>query len=202
MRTQLSGMTLCVGIALLLAGGASPARASAQNASTQDAPPPPADAPPPPSMDDPGIATAAPTAGKHARESNKNIAAIPALPAESAPVATIPLASASMEPQAGSLTSTDPTPPKPSLTQAATNPSGPSAADTRYSGDGITVSTRTMDNGDRIEEYRSGGQLMRVKVTPRKAPPYEIIDTNGNGRIDEHDRNAQKSVGWTLFKWH
>jgi len=113
---------------------------------------------------------------------------------------------ASMEPVKGELTPIDPTPPKPSITHAAVNAPGTSSAnDTRLTGEGITVSVRTAPNGDRIEEYRSGGQLTRVKVTPRKAPPYEIIDTNGNGKLDDHDANynkAQKSVGWTLFKWH
>ena len=201
MRTQFNGLTISVGIALLLAGGAFSTRACARTASAQDAPPP-AEALPPPSIDDPGVAPVPPE-DKQAQSANKKVAAVPpALPAQSAPVKLIPLASGSMEPVAGELTSTDPTPPKPSLTRSASNSPTPSPANSKLSGDGMTVSIRTMDNGDRIEEYRSGGQLTRVKVTPRKAPPYEIIDTNGNGRVDEHDKNSQKTVGWTLFKWH
>ena len=200
MRTQLNGLTLCVGISLLLAGSAFSTRVHAQATSAQD-PPPPAEALPPPSMDDPGLVAPPPPEDKQAPSAKKKAAAAPpALPAQSAPVKLIPLASGSLQPAAGELTSTDPTPPKPSLTHSAAN--SPAPADSRLSGDGITVSVRTMDNGDRIEEYRSGGQLTRVKVTPRKAPPYEIIDTNGDGHVDSHDKNSQKTVGWTLFKWH
>lgn len=200
MRNPSREILIGVGIALLLAGGATSSHASAQTASTQDAPPP-AEALPPPSMDDSGMA---PAPAKPAQPAKKKAAAAPpVLPAESAPVELAHInASSSSQPVAGQLTSTDPTPPKPSLTHSAPNSPKPAAADTRLTGDRMTVSVRVMDNGDRIEEYRTGGQLTRVKVTPRKAPPYEIIDTNGNGRVDDHDKNAQKTVGWTLFKWH
>ena len=201
MRTQFNGLTISVGIALLLAGGAFSTRVCAQAASAQDAPPP-AEALPPPSMDDPGVAPTPPSPARHSKQAVRDALTPPPLPPDSAPASSAQINPVPMEPAVGELTSTDPTPPKPSLTRSASGPATPTTADSKLSGDGMTVSIRTMDNGDRIEEYRSGGQLTRVKVTPRKAPPYEIIDTNGNGRVDSHDKNSQKTVGWTLFKWH
>ena len=201
MRTQLNGLTIYVGIALLLAGSAFSTRVCAQAASTQDAPPP-AEALPPPSMDDPGVAPTPPAPARHSKKAVRNAMAPSPLPPDSAQSSSAQLNPVPVDPAAGELTPTNPTPPKPSLTRSASNSPTPAPADSKLSGDGMTVSIRTMDNGDRIEEYRSGGQLTRVKVTPRKAPPYEIIDTNGNGRVDEHDKNSQKTVGWTLFKWH
>jgi hypothetical protein len=205
MRNPTCGIWIGVGIALLFAGGTTSALAVADPAAAPQDSPPPAEALPPPSMDDPGTVAATPAPDRRSKKAVRDALAPPGLPAESAP-ASIPLAHASQDDAGmapapvGALTSTDPTPPKPSLTRSAVDPS--KASDTHYSGEGITVNVRTMDNGDRIEEYRSGGQLTRVKVTPRKAPPYEIIDSNGNGRLDDHDKNAQKTVGWTLFKWH
>jgi hypothetical protein len=112
-----------------------------------------------------------------------------------------------LEPAKGTLTSTDPTPPKPSITHSAANsPSNSptlSTADARLVGEAASVSVRIMPNGDRIEETRNGGQLTHVKVKPAKGPAYEILDTNGDGRIDEKDApNGVQPVGWTLFKWH
>jgi hypothetical protein len=204
MRTHFNGLTIGVGIALLAVSGIYAPSGFAQAAASKDAPPS-TEALPPPTLDDPGTAPA-PAAAKHDKRAATDNATPPPLPPESAPLASsAQMDKASMEPVKGELTPIDPTPPKPSITHAAVNPTGTSANDTRLTGEGITVSVRTAPNGDRIEEYRSGGQLTRVKVTPRKAPPYEIIDTNGNGKLDDHDANynkAQKSVGWTLFKWH
>ena len=197
MRTPLNGLTIYVGIALLLAGSAFSTRVCAHAASTQDAPPP-AEALPPPSMDDPGVAPTPPAPARHSKKAVREAMAPAPLPPDSAAHSS----PAPVDPAAGELTSTNPTPPKPLLTRSASNSPKPAAADSKLSGDGMTVNIRTMDNGDRIEEYRQGGQLTRVKVTPRKAPPYEIIDTNGDGRVDGHDKNSQKTVGWTLFKWH
>jgi uncharacterized protein DUF2782 len=35
--------------------------------------------------------------------------------------------------------------------------------------------------GDRVEEYREGGRLMMLKVTPPNGIPYYLIDTTGSG---------------------
>ena len=35
--------------------------------------------------------------------------------------------------------------------------------------------------GDKVEEYREGGRLMMLKVTPPNGVPYYLIDTTGSG---------------------
>ena len=35
--------------------------------------------------------------------------------------------------------------------------------------------------GDKVEEFREGGRLMMLKVTPPHGVPYYLIDTTGNG---------------------
>ena len=205
MRTHFNGLTIGVGIALLVGLGAYAPRGSSQTASTQDTPPS-AEALPPPTMDDPGTPAPAPAVVKHGKQAKhveKDIATSP-LPPESAPLASSSqMDTAAMEPAKGQLTSTDPTPPKPSITHSAVNSPTLSAADARLTGEGTRASIRTMPNGDRIEEYRSSGQLTRVKVTPAKGPSYEILDSNGDGHIDQKDApNGVQPVGWTLFKWH
>lgn len=65
-----------------------------------------------------------------------------------------------------------------------------------------TVSIRTQDNGDRVEEYRQNGRLYMVKVTPERAPPYYLLDTNGDGRLDAKDGEGRVApVYWTIYEW-
>ncbi|HZH43526.1 MAG TPA: DUF2782 domain-containing protein [Lysobacter sp.] len=64
------------------------------------------------------------------------------------------------------------------------------------------VSTRTMENGDVVEEYRVAGQLRVVKVTPPRGPTYYLIDRNGDGRLDESEGEGPVSpVYFKLFEW-
>lgn len=65
---------------------------------------------------------------------------------------------------------------------------------------GAEVSTRTMDNGDTVQEYRIGGQLRMVKVTPPRGPSYYLYDRDGDGRFD-NDRNAVAPVYWKIYSW-
>lgn len=66
-----------------------------------------------------------------------------------------------------------------------------------------TVSIRTDRSGDVIEEYRQNGRVYMVKVRPLKGPPYSLIDTNGDGRLDETDfEGTVRPVYWTLYEWN
>ncbi len=204
MPTQLNGLMVAIGIALLAsAAGSAPAFAAQAQASD----PAPAVALPPPSMDDPGQPPAdAPTANSDDARNDTH----PPLPPESGsnehlgsmsdantPVDNADVANAPY-------TSTDPTPPKPSLTKSADKSERTlTPAEARLVGDRSNVTVHVEDNGDRIEEYRNGGQLTRVKVTPAKGASYEILDSNGDGRLDQKDApGGVQPVGWTLFKWH
>ena len=55
-----------------------------------------------------------------------------------------------------------------------------------------------------IEEYRVNGQLFKVKVTPAVGPAYFMIDTDGDGVMDQrYDRQGDNlsTPQWVLFKW-
>ena len=65
------------------------------------------------------------------------------------------------------------------------------------------VKIRTIDNGDVVEEYRVNGRLTMVKVKPRNAPAYSLLDTNGDGRLDKKDAEGPVApVYWTLYEWN
>ncbi len=55
-----------------------------------------------------------------------------------------------------------------------------------------------------IEEYRVGGQLYMIKVTPKKGIPYYLVDTDGDGRLDSRHSDLAEDLmipSWTLFRW-
>lgn len=66
-----------------------------------------------------------------------------------------------------------------------------------------TVTIRSSENGDRIEEYREGGRITMVRITPTHGKPYYLYDDNGNGRLDrsDADRNTVSPVYWTIYEW-
>lgn len=65
---------------------------------------------------------------------------------------------------------------------------------------GADVARKVMDNGDTVEEYRVGGQLRMVKVTPTRGAPFYMYDRNGDGRMDS-DKDGTKPVYWKLYSW-
>jgi hypothetical protein len=68
--------------------------------------------------------------------------------------------------------------------------------------EGADITTRMVD-GDRVDEYRIAGQLHVVKVTPRRGPPYYLVDKNGDGRLDSSEGEGPVSpVMWKLFQWN
>lgn len=54
-----------------------------------------------------------------------------------------------------------------------------------------------------VEEYRRGGRLYMVRITPHWGPPYYLIDTTGDGDLDfRHDHmNPVKPAHWRLIEW-
>ena len=59
---------------------------------------------------------------------------------------------------------------------------------------------RTESNGDVIEEYRVGGLLRMVKITPARGVPYYLVDRNGDGRLEGH-HGAIPPVYFKLYSW-
>lgn len=57
---------------------------------------------------------------------------------------------------------------------------------------------------DTIQEYRRNGRLYMVKVQPDVGPPYYLLDTNGDGRMDVKKNDLDKTSNihqWLLFEW-
>ena len=48
----------------------------------------------------------------------------------------------------------------------------------------VTITTRKEQT---IEEYRVGGKLYMIKVTPKHGRPYYLIDDKGDGRFARQD---------------
>ena len=176
MRMRCNGLL----VGLLLA--TTPAAALAKD-------PAPATAPPPPSLDDPGQPASAPIANDDPR--------LKPLPAESAP--TAPAA----EPDGPPKTDGDPSYAPRLPADDAFHPP-PKKPGENASADGFSVRTYTTGNGDRIEEYRHGGQLTKVRVQPAGGFPYELRKANDNGHADRTDARDKKiePVHFTLFEWH
>lgn len=64
------------------------------------------------------------------------------------------------------------------------------------------IRTRTVENGDVIEEYRVAGQLRAVKVSPSRGPVYYLVDNDGDGRLDSSKGEGTVSpVYYKLFSW-
>ena len=60
--------------------------------------------------------------------------------------------------------------------------------------------TRVESNGDLVEEYRVGGLLRMVKITPSRGVPYYLIDRNGDGRF-EPPQGVLRPVYFKLYSW-
>jgi len=57
---------------------------------------------------------------------------------------------------------------------------------------------------DTIQEYRRNGQLYMIKIVPKVGPPYYMMDTNGDGKMDVKKNDIDKNTNinmWNLFEW-
>ena len=57
-----------------------------------------------------------------------------------------------------------------------------------------------------IEEYRVNGQLYMIKVTPKNAPPYFLLDNDGDGTMESRLGASALEPDimiprWVLFRW-
>ncbi|RMH93175.1 DUF2782 domain-containing protein [Lysobacter pythonis] len=66
--------------------------------------------------------------------------------------------------------------------------------------EGAQVTVRTEGNGDVVEEYRVGGMLRMVKITPRRGVSYYLVDRNGDGRFDSKPGDLP-GVYYKLYSW-
>lgn len=66
-----------------------------------------------------------------------------------------------------------------------------------------TVTIRR-EEGKVVEEYSMGGSVYMVRVTPENAPPYMLLDTDGDGQLERTDSEVGPHVlppHWVLFEW-
>jgi hypothetical protein len=67
---------------------------------------------------------------------------------------------------------------------------------------GAVESTRTESNGDVVSEYRVGGRLAMVKITPVRGATYYLTDADGDGRLDRtRDGTRDVPVYFKLYGW-
>jgi Protein of unknown function (DUF2782) len=55
-----------------------------------------------------------------------------------------------------------------------------------------------------IEEYRVNGQLYMIKVTPKNAPTYYLVDSDGDGSLESSPSEIEPRLmipSWVLFRW-
>jgi len=54
-----------------------------------------------------------------------------------------------------------------------------------------------------IEEYRSGGRLYMIKVTPRIGPPYYLVDDRGDGKFARQESldSGFRPPQWIIHKF-
>ncbi|MCB2262540.1 MAG: DUF2782 domain-containing protein [Candidatus Thiosymbion ectosymbiont of Robbea hypermnestra] len=73
-----------------------------------------------------------------------------------------------------------------------------------YRGETVGPEVTIVETGrETIYEYRVRGQLYMVKVQPLVGPPYYLLDTTGDGRLDvRRDRVWSNELSqWMLFSW-
>lgn len=56
---------------------------------------------------------------------------------------------------------------------------------------------------DTVEEYRMGGKLYMVKVTPTTGRPYYMLDHRGDGNFVRHDSYDARTRPpmWVIHSW-
>jgi hypothetical protein len=55
-----------------------------------------------------------------------------------------------------------------------------------------------------IEEYRAGGNLYMVKITPSVGPAYYLVDQDGDGKLESRTTSLGSDSAipqWVIFSW-
>lgn len=82
---------------------------------------------------------------------------------------------------------------------------GPELPDTLEDGEAIGLEILIVEEEDRtVEEYRVGGALYMIKVTPIAGPVYYLVDTDGDGALEttRHELDSGMLIpSWVLLKW-
>ncbi len=83
-------------------------------------------------------------------------------------------------------------PPPPSMDTPGDNPVDAEA--------GVTI---TKDSANKVEEFRVGGRLYMIKVTPKKGPPYYLVDDRGDGKFARQESldSGFRPPQWVIKKF-
>ncbi|MCK5481748.1 MAG: DUF2782 domain-containing protein [Gammaproteobacteria bacterium] len=83
--------------------------------------------------------------------------------------------------------------------------SAPTLPQTGPAGEEMAPEVRIIKKDDAtIQEYRMGGQLYMVKITPSIGLPYYMIDTDGDGRLESRYNNLEPGImvpQWMIYRW-
>ncbi len=63
---------------------------------------------------------------------------------------------------------------------------------------------RDVKGGAKVEEYKVGGKLQYVKITPKGGRPYYLFDTDGNGVLASTMSQRYSNFiipSWVIFSW-
>ena len=54
-----------------------------------------------------------------------------------------------------------------------------------------------------VEEYRVGGRLYMVKITPKIGPPYYLVDDRGDGKFARQDQldSGVRPPRWVIHRF-
>lgn len=55
-----------------------------------------------------------------------------------------------------------------------------------------------------VHEYRVGGELRAIRVQPKNGPPYYLVDSDGDGRLESSNHIYGPGFwvnAWVLFSW-
>jgi len=55
-----------------------------------------------------------------------------------------------------------------------------------------------------VEEYRLNGRLYMIRVVPAAGPPYYLVDSDGDGRLETQFTELAPGMlipSWVLFRW-
>lgn len=66
------------------------------------------------------------------------------------------------------------------------------------------VTIRRRGEQGTVEEYRAGGVLYMIRVTPTKGVPYYLVDTDGDGNLETRYNDLQDGMlipAWVLLRW-
>ena len=90
-------------------------------------------------------------------------------------------------------------------TQPAVVPEPPDMPSQIVSGENMSPDiTITRKQKETITEYSVNGNVYMVKISPKNAPAYYMVDTDGDGNLETRQSDLQNGMNipqWLLFSW-